>query len=136
MFAKNRGLYDAVFMDMQMRIMDGETSTSVIRQQEKLNAAEGIPEKHVFNGRIPIFAVGTASCLFEERGEKYMRMGFDGWLMKPIIFTLLGTLMASIVDPNVRRQVTYVPGKWGEGGWFGANGESNRLFHIFTKSKL
>ncbi|KAL7273285.1 hypothetical protein RUND412_003869 [Rhizina undulata] len=135
-FAKNRGLYDAVFMDMRMPIMDGETSTSLIRQHEKLNAAEGLPEKHIFNGRIPIFAFGTRHCLFEERREEYIRMGFDGWLMKPMRLKMLETLMASIVDPSVRRHVTYVPGKWGASGWFAADGESDRIFRTFAKSKL
>lgn len=73
--------------------------------------------------RVPIFAVSAS--LVEEELETYVSAGFDGWILKPIDFHRLGTLLQGIVDPVVRTECRYVEkaGAWERGGWFvGADG--------------
>ncbi|KAL7269362.1 hypothetical protein RUND412_007980 [Rhizina undulata] len=120
-FTNDSGSYDVVLMDMQMPIMDGGTSTTLIRAHEKLKAAGGIPEKRQLNGRIPIFAVSAS--LVEERKEEYIKLGFDGWILKPVDFRRLDTIMTGIVDPTARRETAYSPGQWLRGGWFAAEAD-------------
>lgn len=100
-----------------MPIVDGLTSTKMIREFEK----SGEPQEHShsakINGRIPIFAVSAS--LVEHEKQKYVDAGFDGWILKPIDFKRLNTLLAGIMDDDVRRSCLYEPGEWERGGWFG-----------------
>ncbi len=62
------GLYDIVFMDIQMPVMDGLTAVKKIREKYK-----ELP---------PI--VGLSANAFEGDREKYMAMGLDEYLIKPV----------------------------------------------------
>ncbi|MFW6351484.1 MAG: response regulator, partial [Bacteroidota bacterium] len=62
------GLFDIIFMDIQMPVMDGITATQKIKEKYK-NA-------------IPI--IGLSANAFEGDKEKYMEMGMDEYLMKPV----------------------------------------------------
>jgi DNA-binding NarL/FixJ family response regulator len=103
-----------------MPIVDGLNSTKMIRAFEKsrpegkgLSVLSSVAE---VNGRIPIFAVSAS--LVESEKDNYMAAGFDGWVLKPIDFSRLSTLLSGILDDGVRNESLYVPGKWERGGWF------------------
>ncbi|KAF8429782.1 hypothetical protein EV426DRAFT_135295 [Tirmania nivea] len=108
-FKADQDKYDLILMDMEMPIMDGGTATALIREAE-------IVRRDSAKCRIPIFAISTS--LVEGRRLEYMRIGFDGWLLKPVDFKRLLVLIRGIDDEAVRNQEKYTPGKWGAGGWF------------------
>ncbi len=62
------GLFDLVIMDIQMPVMDGITATKQLRKQYK-----NLP---------PI--VGLSANAFEGDREKYMKLGLDEYLTKPL----------------------------------------------------
>ncbi|KAL8630044.1 hypothetical protein Q9189_004239 [Teloschistes chrysophthalmus] len=115
-YGDNPSAFDVVLMDMQMPIVDGLTSTKMIRSFEKSHPEGPISSRAALNGRIPIFAV-SASLLERER-EKYVNAGFDGWILKPIDFQRLGVLLRGIVEEQTRESCLYRPGQWEHGGWF------------------
>lgn len=69
MFAANPGLYDMVFMDIQMPVMDGYAAAQAIRAM----GGQG--------GRVPIVAM-TAN-VFKEDVEKAIAAGMNGHVGKP-----------------------------------------------------
>ncbi|KAF9875970.1 hsp90-like protein [Colletotrichum karsti] len=115
-YREKSNAFDVVLMDMQMPIVDGLTSTKMIRAFEKSNDHGGHSSIASHNGRIPIFAV-SASLIEREKG-KYIDSGFDGWILKPIDFRRLNTLLLGIVEDDVRASCLYAPGQWERGGWF------------------
>lgn len=62
--------FDVVLMDIQMPVMKGTDALSVIREQEKMT------------GNHLIVIALTAYALVGDK-EKYLKMGFDGYLSKP-----------------------------------------------------
>lgn len=106
--------FDIVLMDMQMPIVDGLTSTKMIRSFEKTHL--DLSPRAKLNGRVPIFAVSAS--LVERERQSYIDAGFDGWVLKPIDFKRLNVLLKGIVDDKVRESCLYQPGKWERGGWF------------------
>ncbi|KAF1938153.1 hypothetical protein EJ02DRAFT_384265 [Clathrospora elynae] len=107
--------FDVVLMDMQMPIVDGLTSTKMIRSYEKLHSNIYSP-RAALCGRVPIIAV-SASLLERDR-QQYIDAGFDAWILKPIAFDRLSKLLAAIVDTDMRKDLLYQPGHWERGGWF------------------
>ena len=99
-----------------MPIVDGLTSTKMIRSHEKTTPETALSQKAVLNGRIPIFAVSAS--LIEKDRQTYIDAGFDGWILKPVDFKRLGVLMAGIVEDDTRNKCLYEPGEWERGGWF------------------
>ncbi|MDR1626002.1 MAG: response regulator [Spirochaetia bacterium] len=71
MFSRQRGIYDAVLMDIQMPVMDGVEASRGIR-------ALPLPEA----ARVPIIAM-TAN-VFKDDIEKYLSAGMNGHIGKPI----------------------------------------------------
>ncbi|KAJ5281965.1 hypothetical protein N7478_007337 [Penicillium angulare] len=116
MFATHSKAFDFVLMDIQMPIADGYTATKMIRSFESKAGTDSLSNTARPNSRVPIFAV-SASLLESER-QKYIDTGFDGWVMKPIIFIRLNELLSGIVDADARKEATYKPGQWENGGWF------------------
>ncbi|PTB69130.1 histidine kinase-like protein [Trichoderma citrinoviride] len=108
--------FDVVLMDMQMPIVDGLTSTKLIRAMETSTEHKGHSPLASRCGRIPIFAVSAS--LVEELKDIYVEAGFDGWILKPIDFKRLATLLRGIYDDETRKSCIYVPGEWERGGWF------------------
>ncbi|KAK4189358.1 putative signal transduction histidine-protein kinase [Podospora australis] len=108
--------FDVVLMDMQMPIVDGLSSTKMIRAFEKSDKSPGLSSLAASHGRIPIIAVSAS--LVEREKDTYVDAGFDGWILKPIDFKRLETLLQGIVDDNIRNDALYVPGEWERGGWF------------------
>lgn len=102
-------------MDMQMPIVDGLTSTKMIRMFEK-SKSDILSPRASKHGRIPIFAVSAS--LVERELQTYIAAGFDGWILKPIDFKRLNTLLTGIVEDGTRTSCLYQPGEWERGGWF------------------
>jgi light-regulated signal transduction histidine kinase (bacteriophytochrome)/DNA-binding NarL/FixJ family response regulator len=115
-YADHSGLYDVILMDIQMPIVDGLTSTKMIRSHEKENPAHKLSRRAELNGRVPIIAVSAS--LVEKGRQSYIDTGFDAWILKPISFSRLTLLLNGIVDPMIREEALYQPGKWEQGGWF------------------
>lgn len=107
--------FDVVLMDMQMPIVDGLTSTKMIRSFEKTHPGTH-SSRAAFCGRIPIIAVSAS--LLEKNLNTYVDAGFDAWILKPISFDRLGSLLTAIVNLQVRKECLYKPGQWENGGWF------------------
>lgn len=105
-----------------MPIVDGLTSTQMIRSLEKSHEHCGHSLLASSNGRIPIFAVSAS--LVEAEKQRYVDAGFDGWILKPIDFKRLHTLLTGISDDETRQSCLYVPGEWERGGWFYGRGEA------------
>ena len=108
-----------------MPIVDGYTSTKMIRSSEKTHARPSLSPRASLNGHVPIFAVSAS--LIESDREKYIDTGFDGWILKPIDFKRVGQILEGIVDEQARREALYEPGQWEQGGWF-----TERKADIFT----
>lgn len=68
--AEERPRYDIIFMDIQMPVLDGLKATTMIRAQEGEDS------------RTPIVAV-TAHAMKGDR-EKFLDVGMDGYLAKPV----------------------------------------------------
>jgi DNA-binding response OmpR family regulator len=100
----------------KMPIVDGLTSTKMIRSMEASVDHHGHSTLADTNHRIPIFAVSAS--LVEREKQTYIDAGFDGWILKPIDFKRLNTLLAGISDEEVRNSCLYEPGQWERGGWF------------------
>ncbi|KAK0851566.1 hypothetical protein LTS02_012722 [Friedmanniomyces endolithicus] len=115
-YGDKSGYFDIILMDMQMPIVDGLTSTKLIRSYEKSHPLHVLSTRAALNGRVPIIAV-SASLLERDR-QTYISAGFDGWILKPISFPRLGEIMTGIVDPEMRSSNLYKPGGWEQGGWF------------------
>lgn len=99
-----------------MPIVDGLTSTKMIRSFEKSCSDKTLSRRAALNGRVPVFAVSAS--LVERERQKYIDAGFDGWILKPIDFKRLSVLISGIVDEETRESCLYTPGAWEQGGWF------------------
>lgn len=104
-----------VLTSVKMPIVDGLTSTKMIRSFEKLHT-NIYSARAALYGRVPIIAVSAS--LIERDRQRYIDAGFDAWILKPISFDRLNKLMAAIVDTNIRHDCIYQPGEWEKGGWF------------------
>jgi len=76
--------FDLILMDIQMPIMSGDQATQLIREQEKANGASPVP----------IVAL-TAHAMSGDR-EKYLALGMNDYLTKPIERQLLMDAVASL----------------------------------------
>ena len=97
-----------------MPLLNGYEATERIRSLEQdKDLLDRI--SHKLNGRIPIFAVSAS--LFENQRDELYKLGMDGWILKPIDFKRLKTLMRGATDPQLRANEIYQPGQWERGGW-------------------
>ncbi|CZT07560.1 related to phytochrome [Rhynchosporium agropyri] len=124
-YGDHPAFFDVLLMDMQMPIVDGLTSTKMIRSYEKSHPESKFSSRAMRNGRVPIFAV-SASLLERDR-QTYINAGFDGWILKPINFSRLNILLSGIVDDRARNSCLYKPGGWEQGGWFQRRGSTSPL---------
>jgi CheY-like chemotaxis protein len=99
-----------------MPIVDGLTSTKMIRSFEKSHPTHVLSKRAARNGRVPIIAVSAS--LIEKERQVYIDAGFDGWILKPIAFDRLKQIMLGIVDAGARKDNLYKSGGWERGGWF------------------
>lgn len=103
---------------LQMPIVDGLTSTKLIRELEAKPTISASPISKQC-GRVPIFAVSAS--LEESKMAVYTTAGFDGWILKPVDFKRLSTLMTGAHQEETRKESAYIPGNWERGGWFCSN---------------
>ncbi|KAL4888392.1 GAF domain-like protein [Aspergillus ambiguus] len=115
-YRANPAEYDVVLMDIQMPLVDGMSSTRMIRQFETESSSKNLSHIAELNGRVPIFAVSAS--LLEKDAALYMDTGFDGWIMKPINFNRLNTVLDGLQNAETRNGCAYQPGQWENGGWF------------------
>ncbi|KAJ5219561.1 hypothetical protein N7468_008765 [Penicillium chermesinum] len=115
-FATKMDNFDVILMDIQMPIVDGMGATRSIRDFETKVGTGQLSDKAKLNDRVPIFAVSAS--LQESDKQKYIDTGFDGWVMKPIDFNRLNVLFNGLTDAAIRKDSTYTPGEWENGGWF------------------
>lgn len=99
-----------------MPIVDGYTSTKMVRSFEKTHTGACLSDRAKCNHRIPIFAVSAS--LVEKERDKYIELGFDGWILKPVDFKRVDQLLKGIVEQETRNSCLYEAGKWEQGGWF------------------
>lgn len=116
-YCENPAQFDVVLMDMQMPLVDGLTSTKMIRSHALSHPEVQLSARATLNARTPIFAVSAS--LVEREAQTYISAGFDGWILKPIDFKRLNVLLTGIVEEDVRNSCLYKPGEWERGGWFG-----------------
>ena len=79
-------------MDLQMPLVDGASSTRMIRQFEKQ-----LEYSRDTRPRVPVIAVSAS--LVEGNRFDYIEMGFDGWILKPIDFARLDFLLQGSSNP-------------------------------------
>lgn len=101
-----------------MPLLNGYEATERIRVLEKEFKVDHQRLAHKLNGRIPIFAVSAS--LYEAQREEMYSQGMDGWILKPIDFKRLRTILRGVVDPVQRARDVYHKGisSWEQGGWF------------------
>ena len=92
------------------------TSAKMIRSYEKSHPTQMLSDRASLNGRVPIIAVSAS--LVERDRQSYVDAGFDGWILKPIDFGRLSSIMEGLVAQQVRKENLYYPGAWERGGWF------------------
>lgn len=100
-----------------MPIVDGIGSTKMIREYEQ-------EQSLAKDACTPVFAVSAS--LVEKDRQTYIDSGFDGWIMKPIDFQRVHTLLGGVKSDAMRSACLYQPGMWEQGGWFqrgGINGD-------------
>ncbi|KAK5412745.1 hypothetical protein LTR06_005716 [Exophiala xenobiotica] len=122
--------FDAILMDLQMPIVDGFSSTKMIRSYEKTHSRTCLSSRARLNGKIPVFAVSAS--LVEREREKYIETGFDGWILKPVDFKRVDLLLKGIIDSEARNSCLYEKGKWERGGWFAPAGDQHDAFTVDT----
>lgn len=98
-----------------MPIVDGIGSTKMIREHEKQAVVDSASTQNRLD-RVPVFAVSAS--LMEKDHQIYIDSGFDGWIMKPIDFQRVNTLLNGVRCDDVRNRCVYRPGIWEQGGWF------------------
>lgn len=124
--------FDCILMDIQyvtrplqirmsspttfrMPLLNGYEATERVRGLEKdFDPPHRL--SHQLNGRIPTFAVSAS--LFEEKRQEIVNFGIDGWILKPIDFKRLRSILSGIMDPAQRQKDLYKEGRsWELGGW-------------------
>ena len=100
-----------------MPILNGLEATQQIRHLEATKLEKTDRLAHSLNGgRIPIFAVSAS--LVERQREELEQIGIDGWILKPIDFGRLYTILRGVTDPVQRERDEYhVGSSWEIGGW-------------------
>lgn len=74
--------FDVILMDIQMPVMDGITATQILKKD--------------FDSAIPI--VGVSANSFEGAREKYMRLGMDEFITKPVDEKTLKRTLAKVLS--------------------------------------
>ncbi|KAF5868223.1 putative histidine kinase-group viii protein [Botrytis fragariae] len=115
--------FDIVLMDIQMPILNGFLSTTLIRSF--LTTTSPLPlmsPRAKIYGRLPIIAVSAS--LEETKRDEYIDRGFDGWILKPIDFRVLEEMLKSVEDEGRREGLVYGREgvKWSKGGWLRLKG--------------
>ncbi|PWN53617.1 hypothetical protein IE53DRAFT_137357 [Violaceomyces palustris] len=119
-FEEDANEMDIILMDLQMPICNGQEACKRIRkleeERERTGQLKNRPAIQILNGRIPIIAV--SATLTPEMREEMTSIGMDGWVLKPIDFSRLGSLMKGLLSMDDRRLNQWEPGyHWEMGGF-------------------
>lgn len=117
-------------MDLSMPLLNGYESTERIREVEKESPPSPENQRLSFalNGRIPILAVSAS--LYEQQRSKLSDAGMDGWILKPIDFKRLATILKGVTDLTQRECDRYRSGyNWEVGGWLALENSSGHTSH-------
>lgn len=95
------------FTDLLLQILNGFEAAAGIRA---LEAASDVPlcdqrPSTILNGRIPILAVSAS--LHERAKHTIEEVGIDGWILKPVDFRRLASLMRGAIDREKRWEEVY-----------------------------
>lgn len=98
-----------------MPLLNGYEATEQVRELEKgFELPRRLSQR--LNGRIPTFAVSAS--LIEEKRQEIVDSGIDGWVLKPIDFKRLRSILRGIMDPTQRQKDLYREDRsWELGGW-------------------
>jgi len=97
---KSGKIFDMIFMDHMMPVMDGIETTRIIREWEA--------EQSNTYKRVPIIAL-TANAL-AGNNEMFAKKDFDGFIPKPIDINLLNTILNKFIrDKNPEEAKKYKP---------------------------
>lgn len=128
--------FDVILMDIQyvyllfrpvegswscrMPILNGFEATEQIRKYEQEHPLERKPSQprkpEESNTRIPVFAVSTS--LYENQRDSMLQCGLDGWILKPVDFKRMRTILTGIDDFAQRAKDVWRAGcSWEAGGW-------------------
>ena len=98
-----------------MPLLNGYEASECVRGLEK-DFEPPSRLSHQLNGRIPTFAVSAS--LVEEKRQEIVDFGIDGWILKPINFKRLRSILRGIMDPTQRQKDLYREDRsWELGGW-------------------
>ena len=100
--ASESGHYDAVFMDIQMPVMNGYQAAEAIRQSAHPDAV-----------KIPIIAM-TANA-FDEDVKNAMRAGMNAHVAKPVDMKLLASVLGTLLETDGGAGSPAAPAKEAEG---------------------
>jgi CheY-like chemotaxis protein len=98
-----------------MPIVNGIASTERIRNLEKTYTDDRSSVVKSY-GRTPIFAV--SATLKPHDLPKFLRSGFDGWILKPVHFGRLNDILLGAFSAEARKDCLYNPENFAIGGWF------------------
>jgi len=84
-----------VLMDMQMPVMSGDEALHIIREQESES------RKH-----LPVIALTGFVLIGDE--DKYLRMGFDGYLSKPVDITAMEAEIVRVLCSMFRTRMELI----------------------------
>lgn len=89
-----------------MPICDGLEATRKIRDYERSRPERRqLPPSHRINRGVPILAVSAS--LHERQRAEITDAGMDGWILKPVDFVRLSTLMSAALDTKLRATQVY-----------------------------
>lgn len=90
-----------------MPIVNGYEAAGAIRAFEAMDDSAMCTRRTstILNGRLPIIAVSAS--LHERQRNTIVEVGIDGWILKPIDFRRLNSLMRGLLSTNTRRGDVY-----------------------------
>jgi CheY-like chemotaxis protein len=82
-----------------------ETTDKASERTQDSHSAALLPKSHQVNFGVPIIAVSAS--LHERQREDIFKAGMDGWILKPVDFNRLATLMIASIDVSIRAGLVY-----------------------------
>jgi len=92
-----RNKYDIILLDIRMPVLNGEYVIKYIIDYYNKKGSKGSKEYRLLNPRKPYTIAVTAYCLQEDK-NKYLAMGFDNYIAKPVNINELNTCMNIFIE--------------------------------------
>ena len=90
--------YDLVLLDIKMPILDGELVCKYILDYYKLKYFDREKKEYVLKGNRQSYIVAVTAYSLNEDREKYLNMGFNDYIPKPINIRQLDTCMKNFTE--------------------------------------